>query len=120
MFDIPSMTASVPTSDIGAVRGDPMLALAVDTLRQGLILFDATDAERVAAARTAVRELYDRAAEWGCTGYRAHVSLVDHVAGKLDFNDHALHKVYARIKDALDPAGIFSPGNHGIWPGRAA
>ena len=85
-----------------------------------MILFDATDSARVAAARAVVRELYDRAAEWGCTGYRAHVSLVDHVAGKLDFNDHALHKVYARIKDALDPAGILSPGNHGIWPGRAA
>ena len=81
-----------------------------------MILFDAADPARVAAARRAVSELYDRAAAWGCTGYRAHVSLVDHVASKLDFNDHALHKVYARIKGALDPAGVLSPGNHGIWP----
>lgn len=56
MLDIPSMTASAPTSDIGAVRGDPILALAVDTLRQGLILFDATGhvLSTNAAARRAI------------------------------------------------------------------
>lgn len=81
-----------------------------------MILFDTADAEQVETTRNAVREMYDRAAEWGCTGYRAHVSLVDHVAAKFDFNDHALGKTYARLKQAFDPAGILSPGNHGIWP----
>lgn len=83
-----------------------------------MILFDASDATRVAAAREAVRELYDEAATWGCAPYRAHVSLVDHVAAKFDFNDHALGRTYSRIRDALDPAGLLSPGNHGIWPSR--
>lgn len=82
-----------------------------------MVLFDTSDAAHVAAARQAVSELYDTAAGWGCTAYRAHVSLVDQVAAKQDFNDHALASVYARLKDALDPAGLLSPGNHGIWPG---
>lgn len=85
-----------------------------------MIMFDTADAEQVATARETVKAMYDRAAEWGCTAYRAHVSLVDHVAAKQDFNDHALAGVYSRLKHALDPEGILSPGNHGIWPGQPA
>lgn len=81
-----------------------------------MLLFDSTDAAHVAAARSAVSELYDQAAQWGCTGYRAHVALVDEVAAKQDFNDHAMARVHARLKQALDPVGVLSPGNHGIWP----
>lgn len=82
-----------------------------------MLLFDAADREQVLRCRRAVRELYDQAAAWGCTAYRAHVSLVDHVASKLDFNDHAMAKLQGAIKRALDPAGILSPGNHGIAAG---
>lgn len=81
-----------------------------------MLLFDTSDPAHVAATRNAVRELYDRAARWGCAAYRSHVALVDDVAAKQDFNDHALARVYARLKQALDPAGVLSPGNHGIWP----
>ena len=81
-----------------------------------MIMFDRSDAERVQAARDAVRGMYDQAAEWGYAPYRAHVALVDHVAEKFAFNGHALRQTYGRIKDALDPAGILAPGNHGIWP----
>lgn len=83
-----------------------------------MIMFDRSDAERVQAARDAVRAMYDQVAEWGFAPYRAHVALVDHVADKFSFNDHALRQTYGRIKDALDPAGILAPGNHGIWPSR--
>ena len=79
-----------------------------------MILFDTSDADQVARCRAVVRELYDRAAEWGCTAYRAHVSLVDHVASKQDFNGHAMRRIQGLIKHALDPQGILSPGNHGI------
>lgn len=79
-----------------------------------MFLFDASDREQVLRCRAAVRELYDQAAAWGCTAYRAHVSLVDHVAGKLDFNDHAMARLQNTLKNALDPSGILSPGNHGI------
>lgn len=81
-----------------------------------LFIFDAADAQRVAAARDAMRELYAEAASWGCAPYRAHVALVDEVAGIFGYNDHSLAKLYGRIKDTLDPDGILSPGNHGIWP----
>ncbi|MCW3834436.1 FAD-binding oxidoreductase [Sphingomonas canadensis] len=84
-----------------------------------MVVFDAADAERVQAARDAVREMYAQAAGWGCAPYRAHVALVDGVAGTFGFNDHAMRRTLGRIKDALDPAGILSPGNHGIWPGVA-
>lgn len=83
-----------------------------------MFMFDAADARRVEAARTAMRELYAQAAQWGCAPYRAHVALVDQVAGIFSFNDHSLGKLYGRIKDTLDPGGILSPGNHGIWPAR--
>lgn len=32
------------------------------------------------------------------------------------FNDHAYRRFVEKTKDAVDPAGIFSPGRHGIWP----
>lgn len=84
-----------------------------------MFLFDSADREQVLRCRNAVRELYDEAATaWGCTAYRAHVSLVDHVASKLDFNDHAMAKLQGAIKHALDPSGILSPGNHGIGSDR--
>ena len=84
-----------------------------------MAMFDATSAERVATARKAISELYETAATWGCAPYRAHVSLVDEVAGRFSASDGAYGKACAAIKDALDPAGVLSPGNHGIWPGRS-
>ncbi|MBB5985098.1 FAD-binding oxidoreductase [Sphingobium lignivorans] len=85
-----------------------------------MLMFDAGNPARVAAARTAMAELYGQAAEWGCAPYRAHVALADQALGIFGYNDHALARTYGRIKDALDPAGLLSPGNHGIWPGRPA
>ena len=32
------------------------------------------------------------------------------------FNDHAQGKLNQKIKDALDPKGILSPGKNGVWP----
>jgi 4-cresol dehydrogenase (hydroxylating) len=49
-------------------------------------------------------------------GYRAHISEMDFVAAQFDFNDHAVMRLYERLKDALDPAGVLSPGKQGIWP----
>ncbi|WP_334184612.1 FAD-binding oxidoreductase [Novosphingobium sp.] len=81
-----------------------------------MILFDKSDQDRVTAAKLAVGQLYDEIAKWGCAPYRAHISLVDQVADKQDYNNHALAKLYQKLKGALDPSGILSPGNHGIWP----
>ena len=40
-------------------------------------------------------------------------------ADQLDFNDHVQRRMSERIKDALDPNGILSPGKQGIWPRTA-
>jgi 4-cresol dehydrogenase (hydroxylating) flavoprotein subunit len=37
-------------------------------------------------------------------------------ADAFDFGDHAYLRFVEKIKDAVDPAGIFSPGKQGIWP----
>ncbi len=80
-----------------------------------LVMFDAADQARVDAARVAVRHLCDEVAKWGCAPYRSHVALVDHVQGKFAEHDGAMAKFYTKLKDALDPAGVLAPGNHGIW-----
>ncbi|MGE4410625.1 MAG: FAD-binding oxidoreductase [Sphingomonadales bacterium] len=100
----------------GLVGPFGMLLTPRSMISANMILFDASDATQVETVRTAVREMYDRTAEWGCAPYRAHVALVEQAASKFDFNNHVLARTYSRLKDALDPAGILSPGNHGIWP----
>lgn len=57
--------------------------------------------------------------ELGAAGYgeyRTHIRYMDAVADLYRWNDDALGRFNARIKDALDPAGILSPGKQGIWP----
>ena len=41
---------------------------------------------------------------------------MDQIAAQYNFNDHALAALLQTLKDALDPAGILSPGKQGIWP----
>lgn len=82
----------------------------------GMIYFDSNNNEQIKTAHRVVKELIDEIGEMGYTEYRGHVNIMDDVAETFDFNDHALHKFYTTIKDALDPKGILSPGNHGIWP----
>jgi 4-cresol dehydrogenase (hydroxylating) flavoprotein subunit len=48
--------------------------------------------------------------------YRAQPNFMDLAADQFSFNDHADLKFVRKIKDAVDPAGILSPGKQGIWP----
>jgi 4-cresol dehydrogenase (hydroxylating) len=41
---------------------------------------------------------------------------MDLASDQYSFNDHAYRRFCERIKDAVDPNGILSPGRHGIWP----
>ncbi|GGD65984.1 FAD-binding oxidoreductase [Microbacterium murale] len=81
-----------------------------------MIIFDSSDPEEAARARAAADEMIDRAAEWGWSEYRGHVTIQDRIASLYSAGDGALHRFYSRLKDAVDPAGILAPGSHGIWP----
>ena len=81
-----------------------------------MIIFDADDAAQRAGAAALFRDLVAAAHARGYSEYRAHTDFMDLVAGQYDFNGHALRRFNRRLKDALDPAGILSPGKQGIWP----
>jgi hypothetical protein len=58
--------------------------------------------------------LHDASAR-GFMEYRTHISFMDAVAAKLDFNESAFRRFTSLLKDTLDPNGILSPGKSGIW-----
>lgn len=81
-----------------------------------LISFDRSSPQQVSDVATLFLQLVDDAAAQGYAPYRSHLAEMDHIASKYDFNDHALMRLTETIKDAVDPAGILSPGKQGIWP----
>ncbi|MER7796837.1 FAD-binding oxidoreductase [Microbacterium sp. NPDC096154] len=84
----------------------------------GVINFDRSDPERIRAAY----DLYERAVRRlggeGYPVYRGHLRGMDAIADQFDWNDHAYRRFVQGLKDAVDPAGILSPGKQGIWPQR--
>jgi len=78
------------------------------------ILYDRDDAEQAARSRELARVLIADLAAEGYGEYRTHLALMDDVARSFDWNGGALHRLHSRLKDALDPAGILSPGKSGI------
>lgn len=88
--------------------------------RSGVVLsgvrYDKTDS---AAVRNAFDVVKGMVSELGKHGYgvcRPHLEFMDLAASQYSFNDHAYKRFVEKIKDALDPKGILSPGRHGIWP----
>jgi 4-cresol dehydrogenase (hydroxylating) flavoprotein subunit len=63
-----------------------------------------------------VRVLISDAHAAGYGQYRAHLAYMDLAAAQYDFNNGAQLRLAETIKDALDPAGILSPGKQGVWP----
>ncbi|QFR01681.1 FAD-binding oxidoreductase [Streptomyces phaeolivaceus] len=78
--------------------------------------FDYDDEEATRAAYEIARQLVRDAGEIGYSEYRAHLNFMDLSAEQFSFNNHAYLRFVERIKDAVDPAGILSPGKQGIWP----
>lgn len=83
-----------------------------------LILFDASDTESLDKTFSQTAKMIDETAGLGCGEYRAHTAFMDKIAEHMDFNGGAALRLTQRIKDALDPKGILSPGKSGIWPER--
>jgi 4-cresol dehydrogenase (hydroxylating) len=81
-----------------------------------MIMFDTKDAEQTERAYAVVRRMAAEMGQAGYGEYRAHLSFMDLAADQYRFNDHAYRNFCERIKDAVDPNGILSPGRHGIWP----
>ena len=85
-----------------------------------MIAFDRDDWDEAQRAQELVEVLVRDGAAEGYGEYRAHVDFMDLIAEQYDFNDGAMGRFNARIKGALDPQGILSPGKQGIWPAVVA
>ncbi|ETS86189.1 Vanillyl-alcohol oxidase [Pestalotiopsis fici W106-1] len=80
------------------------------------IVFDRKDDESRRRAYTLIKTLIAAAAARGWGEYRAHLALMDEIAGTYSFNDNAQMKLNEKLKNALDPKGILAPGKNGVWP----
>lgn len=89
------------------------------TVSLALVSFDRASSEDRASVRALFPELLAEARTLGYAPYRAHTAFMDLVADCYDADDSALRRTVERIKDALDPSGVLSPGKQGIWPGRS-
>ncbi|KAK3898897.1 FAD-binding oxidoreductase [Staphylotrichum tortipilum] len=61
------------------------------------------------------REMVAQVAEMGYGEHRAHVSMMDLVAGQFSAGGHAQRGFNERVKDTVDPEGVLMPGRAGIW-----
>jgi len=80
------------------------------------INYDYEDLRAAEKAYRTIQDLVRAAGEIGYGEYRAHLHFMDIAQEQFGFGDHAYLRFVEKIKDAVDPAGIFSPGKQGIWP----
>jgi (+)-pinoresinol hydroxylase len=74
------------------------------------------DAAKNARSRELFAKVMDRCAEHGWVGYRTNPAFQDRLISKYSFNNNSLLRFQEKLKDAIDPNGIISPGRYGIWP----
>jgi 4-cresol dehydrogenase (hydroxylating) flavoprotein subunit len=81
-----------------------------------LVTFDRSDSVQTSAVGDLISSVIEQAAAAGLGIYRSHVAHMDIAADQYSFNGHAALRLSGRVKAALDPYGILSPGKQGIWP----
>jgi len=97
-----------------------VVGICVASDRSALVVsglaFDTSDQAQTTTAFETVKTMVTEAGKLGYGEYRAHIDFMDLAAEQYSFGDHAYRRFVERIKDAVDPNGILSPGRHGIWP----
>lgn len=78
--------------------------------------YDRTSPESVRNAFALAKSLVADLGALGYGEYRAHLDFMDLAQDQYSWNGHAYRRFIEKIKDAVDPNGILSPGRHGIWP----
>ena len=102
---------------------DPQISFAFgerNLINVNAVLLNKDDPAFMAKVDPFIRALIADAKAHGYAEYRAHLDYMDTVAATYDFNDHALLRLNEKVKNALDPNGILSPGKSGIWPAAFA
>ncbi|KAJ1329849.1 4-cresol dehydrogenase (hydroxylating) flavoprotein subunit [Microdochium nivale] len=64
--------------------------------------------------------LHEEAKAKGYGMFRGNIQHMDEIASLNDFNNHAYMRLIQKIKNAVDPNGVLSPGKQGIWPQKYA
>ncbi|MGC4090876.1 MAG: FAD-linked oxidase C-terminal domain-containing protein [Polyangiaceae bacterium] len=84
-----------------------------------MLVFARDDAHERRRARGLYEALLAAASSRGEGVLRTHLDFMDQVAASYAWNDAGWLRSCEALKDALNPAGILSPGKSGVWPGRA-
>ena len=77
-----------------------------------IVMFRGTVRDRLEKLQLALME---HSKSLGYLEYRTHVSFMDATARNQSFNGGAFGRFTTRLKDAIDPNGVLSPGKQGVW-----